>query len=89
MNILFPLFTIVLVYISLVAIYYRTEEKTRRWITSVFGKYVSPIVAIVMQPHDDDIPQTEKIDLSVDESVKIINAIPAVEVPNGSILGEF
>ena len=44
MNILFPLFTIVLVYLALVAIYYRTEEKSRKWITSVFGKYVSPIV---------------------------------------------
>ena len=44
MNILFPLFTIVLVYLALVAIYYRTEEKSRKWITSVFGKYVSPVV---------------------------------------------
>ena len=44
MNILYPLFTIVLVYLALVAIYYRTEEKSRKWITSVFGKYVSPIV---------------------------------------------
>ena len=44
MNILFPLFSVSLVYISLVAIYYRTEEKTRKWITSVFGKYVSPVV---------------------------------------------
>jgi adenylate cyclase len=44
MNVLFPLFTVVLVYLSLVAIYYRTEEKTRKWITSVFGKYVSPVV---------------------------------------------
>jgi adenylate cyclase len=44
MNILFPLFTVVIVYLSLVAIYYRTEEKSRKWITSVFGKYVSPVV---------------------------------------------
>jgi adenylate cyclase len=44
MNLLFPLFTVVFVYIALVAIYYRTEEKTRKWITSVFGKYVSPVV---------------------------------------------
>ena len=44
MNILYPLFTLVLVYLILVAIYYRTEEKNRKWITSVFGKYVSPIV---------------------------------------------
>ena len=44
MNILFPLFTITFVYIALVGIYYRTEEKSRKWITSVFGKYVSPVV---------------------------------------------
>jgi len=44
MNILFPLFTIVLVYLALVVIYYRTEEKSRKFITSVFGKYVSPVV---------------------------------------------
>jgi adenylate cyclase len=44
MNILYPLIAIVLVYIALVVIYYRTEEKSRKWITSVFGKYVSPVV---------------------------------------------
>jgi adenylate cyclase len=44
LNILFPLFTIVFVYITNVVIYYRTEEKSRKWITSVFGKYVSPMV---------------------------------------------
>lgn len=44
MNILYPLLSLVLVYVSLVVIYYRTEEKSRKWITSVFGKYVSPIV---------------------------------------------
>jgi len=44
MNILFPLFTTLLVYLTLVVIYYRTEERSRKWITSVFGKYVSPVV---------------------------------------------
>jgi adenylate cyclase len=34
----------VLVYIILVVIFYLTEEKSRKWITSIFGKYVSPIV---------------------------------------------
>jgi adenylate cyclase len=43
-NILFPLFSISLVYVALVAVYYRTEEKSRKWITSIFGKYVSPVV---------------------------------------------
>jgi adenylate cyclase len=57
MNILFPLFTIALVYIALVAIYYRTEEKSRRWITSVFGKYVSPVV------RDTLIKNPEKLNL--------------------------
>jgi len=33
-----------MVYIPLVVIYYVTEEKSRKWITSVFGKYVSPVV---------------------------------------------
>ena len=44
MNILFPLFALVIVYIALVVIYYQTEERSRKWITSVFGKYVSPVV---------------------------------------------
>ncbi|MFH1100737.1 MAG: adenylate/guanylate cyclase domain-containing protein [Methanobacteriota archaeon] len=44
MNVLYPLFTIIFIYTSLVVIYYLTEEKSRKWITSVFGKYVSPLV---------------------------------------------
>ena len=44
MNILYPMISLVSVYVSLVVVYYRTEEKSRKWITSVFGKYVSPIV---------------------------------------------
>jgi len=44
MNILYPLLSIAMVYISLIIIYYLTEERSRKWITSVFGKYVSPIV---------------------------------------------
>jgi adenylate cyclase len=44
MNILYPLLSVTLVYIILVVIYYLTEEKSRKWITSVFGKYVSPVV---------------------------------------------
>ena len=44
MNILFPLLSILLVYIALIVIYYLTEERSRKWITSVFGKYVSPVV---------------------------------------------
>lgn len=44
MNILYPLLSIAMVYVGLVGIYYITEEKKRRWITSVFGKYVSPVV---------------------------------------------
>ena len=44
MNVLYPLLSIALVYIILVVIYYLTEEKSRKWITSVFGKYVSPVV---------------------------------------------
>ena len=44
MNILYPLVAIVLVYVVLVVIYYLTEERSRKWITSVFGKYVSPVV---------------------------------------------
>lgn len=44
MKMLYPLTSTILVFISIVAVYYRTEEKSRKWITSVFGKYVSPIV---------------------------------------------
>ncbi|UCF12798.1 MAG: adenylate/guanylate cyclase domain-containing protein [Thermoplasmatales archaeon] len=44
MNILYPLLSLTLVYITLVVIYYLTEERSRKWITSIFGKYVSPVV---------------------------------------------
>ena len=44
LNILFPILSMITVYISLVVLYYLTEEKSRKWITSVFGKYVSPII---------------------------------------------
>ncbi len=43
-NKIYPLLSIIMVYITLVVIYYLTEEKSRKWITSVFGKYVSPVV---------------------------------------------
>jgi adenylate cyclase len=44
MKMLYPLISTILVFISIVVVYYRTEEKSRKWITSVFGKYVSPVV---------------------------------------------
>jgi adenylate cyclase len=44
MNIIFPLLSLSLVYIALVVTFYLTEERSRKWITSIFGKYVSPIV---------------------------------------------
>jgi len=43
-NLLYPLLSITLVYIPLVVMYYLTEEKSRKWITSIFGRYVSPVV---------------------------------------------
>jgi adenylate cyclase len=44
MILLYPLISTILVFVSIVVVYYRTEEKSRKWITSVFGKYVSPVV---------------------------------------------
>ncbi|MBD3227438.1 MAG: CHASE2 domain-containing protein [Candidatus Lokiarchaeota archaeon] len=44
LNILYPIIAIVSVYVALVIFYYITEERSRKWITSVFGKYVSPVV---------------------------------------------
>ena len=44
MKILYPILSVVIGSFSLVVVYYRTEEKSRKWITSVFGKYVSPVV---------------------------------------------
>lgn len=57
MNILYPLLSISMVYIAIVVLYYRTEERTRKWITSVFGKYVSPVVI------DNLIKNPDKINL--------------------------
>jgi adenylate cyclase len=44
MKILYPIITIIAVYIPLVIMLYLTEEKSRKWVTTVFGKYVSPVV---------------------------------------------
>ncbi|KYK20507.1 hypothetical protein AYK24_10130, partial [Thermoplasmatales archaeon SG8-52-4] len=44
MKILYPILSIVMVSFALIVVYYRTEERSRKWITSIFGKYVSPIV---------------------------------------------
>jgi len=44
MKILYPILSVVIVSFSLVVVYYRTEERSRKWITSIFGKYVSPVV---------------------------------------------
>jgi len=57
MNLLFPLLSMVLVYVALVVVFYLTEEKGRKWITSVFGKYVSPVVI------DNLIKNPDKINL--------------------------
>jgi len=57
MNVIYPLLSIILVYIALVVTYYLTEERGRKWITSVFGKYVSPVVI------DNLIKNPDKINL--------------------------
>jgi adenylate cyclase len=44
MNILYPILSMTLVYIIIIVLYYLTEERSRKWITSIFGKYVSPVV---------------------------------------------
>jgi adenylate cyclase len=44
MKILYPILSISMVSFALVVVYYRTEERSRKWITSIFGKYVSPVV---------------------------------------------
>lgn len=55
MNILYPLLSVSMVYIALVVVYYRTEERSRKWITSVFGKYVSPMVIDTLIKNPDSI----------------------------------
>lgn len=55
LNVLYPLVSVLLVYLALVVIYYLTEEKGRKWITSVFGKYVSPVVIDTLIKNPDEI----------------------------------
>ena len=45
MNLLYPISSIVLTYFLIVGLYYKTESLKRKWISEVFGKYVSPSVA--------------------------------------------
>ncbi|MFC1584948.1 HD-GYP domain-containing protein [Fibrobacterota bacterium] len=53
------------------------------------SKYVSPVVSVVNRFSKGETAGIEKIDLSKVEGKKIISAVPALEVPNASILGEF
>ncbi len=55
MNLIYPIFTIALVYVTLVVFYYITEERKRRWITSIFGKYVSPMVIASLLKNPDNL----------------------------------
>ena len=57
MKIIYPLLSIIMVYIALVVVFYLTEERSRKWITSIFGKYVSPVVI------DNLIKNPDKINL--------------------------
>jgi adenylate cyclase len=66
MNILYPMISLLSVSIGLIAVYYRTEEKSRKWITSVFGKYVSPIVIDHLLQNPDKIKLGgEKRDITI------------------------
>jgi len=44
LNVLYPIFTVLMIYIILVVMFYRSEMKSRQWITSAFGRYVSKVV---------------------------------------------
>ncbi len=66
MNMLYPIISLISVYIGLVVVYYRSEEKSRKWITSVFGKYVSPVVIDHLLQNPDKIKLGgEKRDLTI------------------------
>ncbi len=66
MNILYPMVSLLSVSIGLIAVYYRTEEKSRKWITSVFGKYVSPVVIDHLLQNPDKIKLGgEKRDITI------------------------
>jgi adenylate cyclase len=66
MKILYPILSTILVFVTIVVVYYRTEEKSRKWITSVFGKYVSPVVIdnLIKNP-DSLILGGEKKDITI------------------------
>ncbi|MFC1685410.1 CHASE2 domain-containing protein [Nanoarchaeota archaeon] len=44
-NLFYPTFSVILSFFSILGIFYTTEAKERKWISEVFGKYVSPSVA--------------------------------------------
>lgn len=45
MNLLYPVSSVILTYFTIIGIYYTTEVKERKWLSDVFGKYVSPSIA--------------------------------------------
>jgi len=45
MNILYPILSVILTFVSLMIIYYILESGQRKFLTNLFGKYVSPSVA--------------------------------------------
>jgi len=45
MNLLYPASSVILTYFAILGVYYTTEAKEKKWLSSVFGKYVSSQVA--------------------------------------------
>lgn len=44
-NIIYPVLAVVVVYVGLVILHYFAEKRSRKWVTEIFGKYVSKDVA--------------------------------------------
>ncbi len=44
MNVLYPVMSVISVYMIIIILYYGIEKRNRQWVQNIFGKYVSPAV---------------------------------------------
>jgi adenylate cyclase len=69
MNILYPAVSVAFVYVLMVVLYYGIEKKSKQWVTSIFGKYVSPAVV------DEILETTTKDEVRLGGTKKTITAL--------------
>ncbi|MEE9406212.1 MAG: adenylate/guanylate cyclase domain-containing protein [Candidatus Aenigmarchaeota archaeon] len=69
MNILYPAVSVASVFVVIIILYYGIEKKNKEWVTSIFGKYVSPAVV------DEILETTTKDEVRLGGTKRTITAL--------------